>query len=979
MRPGFFFRVMLLISIVSLAEAAIIRVPQDYPKIQLAINSAQPGDTVLVSEGTYFENLMITKKILLASSYFSDRDTAHISRTIIDGGLPSHADSASVITIDGQTDTTLVIMGFTLTNGHGNKKYFPAGNTTWLVGTAIDLAGGGARISHNIIRSNNILNTTLNVGGTVSVWDAIDHSGVTFAIIEYNTISDNTLSSSVWSEGAALAIGHNTRIIGNKITRNAAGGIGWGGGLSIWHGSSYVADNIISENAASREAGGIYVYSATIGWVSAVPKVTMVNNIITKNSAINRGGGILQQGSLSKLYSINNTIADNSANSGGSGVCIMSNAHFRVLNTIIWSSQGSEILIYNGAGNVSASYSCIRNGWAGTNNTSAYPEFVASDPYYRLKPVSPLIGSGTMSLEVGNETLIARGADYAGLPRPNPAYSNPDIGAIEHPLGAPSLATTIRVPQDYGTIQAAINAAAEGNIVLVSDGIYYENLRINKKIILASEYLIDGDTSHILRTIIDGGQPLYPDTASVILIGTGTDTTTQITGFTIQNGKGTKCWDSEVSAYFILGNGIAITAGGAAITHNIIRNNSLTTAIPPGGGGICMWPYSGSISYYIIENNIIRDNILTLATNASYTFNVGVDGGGALLYGSGRFCYNTVTGNSAMYSGTSIRYYGNGGGAVFTGSSGAGSDNHVEIYGNKFINNSASKWAGAIYLRRDGINTRNMTADIVNNIFSENSAPALGAAIVFSSGFYKLVNNTIVRNSGSEALWLEAISNRGTTILRALNNIFWNPSCSFEYRASSGGLSISLYSAFNLARIQMAGFGNITSNPQLVAGDPNCTLGCLSPALGAGMMEWTLGGQIVKAPDRDIFGNVRPWPTNYANPDLGAAENSLTDLIEDGTIPTEFTLMQNYPNPFNPSTNIRYALPQTGGDGMMVKVTLKVYDILGREVATLVDAEQEPGIYTVKFEAGKLAGGIYMYQIRSGSGLVITKKMMFVK
>jgi pectinesterase len=96
-------------------------------------------------------------------------------------------------------------------------------------------------------------------------------------------------------------------------------------------------------------------------------------------------------------------------------------------------------------------------------------------------------------------------------------------------------------------------------------------------------------------------------------------------------------------------------------------------------------------------------------------------------------------------------------------------------------------------------------------------------------------------------------------------------------------------------------------------------------------------------------------------------ENNFGQLL-----PTHYEIMQNYPNPFNPSTVIKYQLPKNS----MVKVI--VYDILGKEVIKLVDAEQPAGNYEVKFNAGNLASGIYFYRI-SANDFVQTKKMMFLK
>ncbi len=92
----------------------------------------------------------------------------------------------------------------------------------------------------------------------------------------------------------------------------------------------------------------------------------------------------------------------------------------------------------------------------------------------------------------------------------------------------------------------------------------------------------------------------------------------------------------------------------------------------------------------------------------------------------------------------------------------------------------------------------------------------------------------------------------------------------------------------------------------------------------------------------------------------------------DGLTPEVFELSQNYPNPFNPSTVIKFSLPQKSD------VTLKVFDVLGREVATLINEVKDAGAYEVNFDASQLASGIYIYQIKAGN-FVSSKKMMLLK
>lgn len=95
-------------------------------------------------------------------------------------------------------------------------------------------------------------------------------------------------------------------------------------------------------------------------------------------------------------------------------------------------------------------------------------------------------------------------------------------------------------------------------------------------------------------------------------------------------------------------------------------------------------------------------------------------------------------------------------------------------------------------------------------------------------------------------------------------------------------------------------------------------------------------------------------------------------VSENAIIPDKYVLYQSYPNPFNPSTTIKYSIPQSD------IVSLKVYDILGREVATLVNDYKTVGTYAVEFNASRFASGVYFYQIQSGN-FIQTKKMILLK
>lgn len=101
-------------------------------------------------------------------------------------------------------------------------------------------------------------------------------------------------------------------------------------------------------------------------------------------------------------------------------------------------------------------------------------------------------------------------------------------------------------------------------------------------------------------------------------------------------------------------------------------------------------------------------------------------------------------------------------------------------------------------------------------------------------------------------------------------------------------------------------------------------------------------------------------------------KTSIPDDVITRIFPQEYHLSQNYPNPFNPSTTISYQLPIAG------LVTLKIYDLLGREISTLVEEEKLPGYYQTIFDGSKLASGVYLYRLQSGS-FNSTKKFVLMK
>lgn len=202
----------------------------------------------------------------------------------------------------------------------------------------------------------------------------------------------------------------------------------------------------------------------------------------------------------------------------------------------------------------------------------------------------------------------------------------------------------IHIPSDYETIQSGILNSGNGDTIVVAQGIYYENLNLlGKSITLSSEFLLDGNKSHIQNTIIDGSQPQHADTASVVLMVNGESASTKICGLTLTGGSGTIWMDEHGAGTYREGGGILMNGSAAVICHNRIIGNRVTNeeqVISTGGGGIRCGDGNPTISQNLIMGNY------------------GKYGGGIVLNYSGAYIHNnTIVKNesAAAYSaGTGI-------------------------------------------------------------------------------------------------------------------------------------------------------------------------------------------------------------------------------------------------------------------------------------------------------------------------------------
>jgi parallel beta-helix repeat protein len=227
----------------------------------------------------------------------------------------------------------------------------------------------------------------------------------------------------------------------------------------------------------------------------------------------------------------------------------------------------------------------------------------------------------------------------------------------------------------------------------------------------------------------------------------------------------------------------------------------------------------------------------------------------------------------------------------------------------------------------------------------------------------KIINNTVVDNDNTPEPdpWIMVNDHKNGT---PSSGVIVRNNIATDYSLTGGftedhNIEITMNNASTYFVNPSGGIGNYHSN-------------VTSPAIDV--------GSSVNAPNIDKDGIVRPQGNGF---DIGCYEfTSASEVIEEN-IPQSFQLIQNYPNPFNPTTTIRYTIPsvianplERGKQSQLI--TLKVYDILGREVATLVNEEKSAGTYEVTWYAENLPSGVYTYQIIAWNYLE-SKKMVLIK
>jgi hypothetical protein len=461
----FFLLIAAMVCFIIETNAQIINVPADQPTIQAGINAASEGDTVLVAEGTYFENInFIGKAFTLASLFILDRDTAHISRTVIDGSQPSNPDTASVVIMWSGEDTTSVLMGFTITGGKGTMVNIPVNDNSKLLSAGgILIKGSGGKIIDNVIEENHTV-TPLNTWGNFGCGMLVDVFNDHTAIIRNNLIRGNTGTNGAGWAGGILLIGGDMIVENNIVTKNHLDlqGLSGGGGMAGYFGAErsfnkvIIRNNTITGNKANSISNNGFGGGVCLMWAPGQEKVQFYNNVITENESEGYGGGIYLWANEDLLL-VNNTIINNKASLAGHSAFSDGTNRVVFFNNIIW--QGSEF-------GSDFSYSDPKSDLFYANSNLLKKPFGKNDPVVEagntymdplLDPVtyqptenSPVVGRGVDSLEIDGNWYYAPPMDLAGNSRPDAVDGHLDIGAFESEFSRSLLPeaslVTIRVP-----------------------------------------------------------------------------------------------------------------------------------------------------------------------------------------------------------------------------------------------------------------------------------------------------------------------------------------------------------------------------------------------------------------------------------------------------------------------------------------------------------------------------------------------------
>ncbi|MDP2897844.1 MAG: right-handed parallel beta-helix repeat-containing protein [bacterium] len=508
-----------------------------FKTIQEGINAASGGDTIIVAEGMYAENIQFNgKNVVLTST--DPLDPSVVANTIIDGNK-----AGSVVTFSGTENETCVLSGFTIRNGSGVPTAMP-----WV---DIRATGGGvcggtwerrtlAAVGHNVIVQN-----SAEYGGGLAYCDGM---------ILNNTITENSKPYALAGGGGLWDC--DGTIQGNRISANHAGG---GGGLCDCDGT--IQNNIIDRNSAGMDGGGLANCDGTVQ-----------NNTIAGNSAGRYGAGLYQcDGALR-----NSVVWGNRTDAGGAQLYLCSRPTHCCIEGSNEGGKGNittDPLFVDGPGgayHLRGSSPCIDAGV----NFYWFP-WPQRDFAGNCRLHGPRVDMGCFehgSSPDSDGDLLPDAQEVARLTDPQVGDTDGDglCDGLEVLRSSspqtPTRPSVLHVPGTFPRIQEALCLAVSGDEIIVAPGTYFENLQFSgADVVLRSSD--PSDPAVVAGTVIDG-----EGAGSVIRLTGGETESCVISGFTIRNGRASA------------GAGIC---GGTYFqpTRALIERNTITANVSIWAGG----------------------------------------------------------------------------------------------------------------------------------------------------------------------------------------------------------------------------------------------------------------------------------------------------------------------------------------------------------------------------------------------------------
>lgn len=493
--------------------SGIINVPEVFPTIQQAIEIAAVGDTILVDEGTYIENLVIPRKELtIGSLYLTTGDTSYISKTIIDGGQ-----NGTVITfVPGEEDfMDNVLTGFTIRNGRNDEglggginissmaspllSYLKITHNTAFRGGAIACMGSpGLNLAHSVLSENQATDR----GAAILVVSS--GMNISHCLITGNDLSKGMGGAIFFSMGAALPQAPEVKLVNTELSMNTAAGTGSSAGAHFDNNGLTPGLNIVIENCSFQENKSIGNTALRIHGQQI--NVKLANCSFIANEAIQYGAGAVFtggcQGEVINCQFISNKAATgggewNSAaatvwgsevdfyncafvnNSASYGTAMTIAAGTAIVeNCILWENSGNPVTLADAGGNggeLFINYSVVQNGqgsisvsslstlhW-GSSNLDADPLFSDDEDHpYALDPESPCVDAGnpvSASLPempqdfVGNIRIWDGNGDESAVIDMGPyEYGSEPYAVISHLWDLPGSEIEVRVfPNPFST------------------------------------------------------------------------------------------------------------------------------------------------------------------------------------------------------------------------------------------------------------------------------------------------------------------------------------------------------------------------------------------------------------------------------------------------------------------------------------------------------------------------------------------------